>query len=357
MQECLTQCSIRLDVAAPHERPEAARRFVEDQSYNEKGGEQMREAYHDLFGEKIGPCVPIVGLDSSPTFSDIDSNGDGDITSDEAIAYGNKMCVPDEMTQQIFTAADVSPQDGRVTQIEFNASGEDTLVEKAIDKGADLPSEGDNEYNEVVLPDFESWDRDKDGFLTEPEAFNAFMWELKRRNVAHHDTVTSGTGIRFEQEEMWHGLFDTLFPDMDVNGDRKISRREFYGPAIGADFGDELLESALADEDAPDPDGERHKSVTAPPYELTSPHAIKPVVATMLRSSQRSTSDEVHLSAARDRASLQELKGAMRGLARQDDSVAFSKSAMARVVDKAIHLQKGAAMHKNQYRFTHSKAI
>merc|ERR1719198_778681 len=41
MQECLTQCSIRLDLAAPHERNEAARRFVEDQSYNEKGGEQM----------------------------------------------------------------------------------------------------------------------------------------------------------------------------------------------------------------------------------------------------------------------------------------------------------------------------
>jgi len=357
MQECLTQCSIRMDVAPPHEREEALRRFVEDLSYNEKGGEQMREAYHELFGEKVKKCVPIVSLDSSPSFTDIDSNGDGHITSDEAIAYGNKMCVPDEMTRQIFTAADVSPQDGKMTQIEFNAAGEDTLVEKAIDKGADQPSEGDNEYHEVVLPDFESWDRDKDGFLTEPEAFNAFMWELKRRNVAHHNTVTSGSGIRFKQEQMWHGLFDTLFPEMDVNGDRKISRREFYGPAIGADFGDELLESALADEDAPDPDGERHKSVTAPPAELTSPHAIKPVVATMLRSNQRPTSDAVHLSAVRDRASLQELKGAMRGLARQEDSVALSKTPLARVVDKAIRLREGAAAHKNQYRFTHSKAI
>lgn len=307
--------------------------------------------------KKIGKCAPVVGLDASPNFSYIDSNGDGYITSDEAIAYGNKMCVPDEMTSQIFMAADVSPQDGKVTKMEFNASGEDTIIEKAIDRAADVPTEGDNEYHEVSLPDFKSWDRDRDGFLTEREAFNAFMHELKRRNVAHHGTVTSGTDIQMEEEKMWHGLFDSLFPEMDVNGDHKISRREFYGPALGGDFGDELHESALADEDAPDPDGERHQSVTAPPDEMTSPQAPQPVIATMLRSSKRSTSDAVHFSTARDRASLQELKGAMRGLAHHENAVALSKTAIVRMVDKAIHLREEAAKHKHRYKFTHSKAI
>merc|ERR1719329_931774 len=123
-----------MDIAPPQGKQDAAQRFVEDQSYNEKGGQHMKSAYRRLFGEKIGKCHPVVDLGVSPGFFDIDANGDGYITDHEAIAYGNKMCVPDEMTIQIFMAADVRPHDGRVTPAEFRKSGEDTLAEKLIDR-------------------------------------------------------------------------------------------------------------------------------------------------------------------------------------------------------------------------------
>lgn len=354
MQQCMTQCAIRMDVTPPQDKQDAARRFVEDHALNEKGGQNMKNAYHRVYGEKIESCKPVVDLEVSPNFSDIDANGDGRITAHEAIAYGNKMCVPDEMTIQIFMAADNAPHDGRVTPAEFSASGEDTLAEKVIDRAADGPTEGDNEYSEASLVSFDTWDQDKDGFLQKDEAFQAFMHELKRRNVAHHGTVTSGSGVQKVQDETWHGIFDTVFPEMDVNGDGKISHKEFYGPALGSDFGEELRESALADEDAADPD-DGHQSLAPPQPVVEAP--VHAVPTSMLRSSRRSTADGERYSTDKDRESLQELKGAMKALVHHEDAVALSKTVLVRVVDEAIRLRKEAAQHKHQNKFAHLKAI
>lgn len=360
-----------MDVAPPQEKQDAAKTFVEDQALNEKGGQNIKRAYHGVFGEKIKSCQPVVDLDVSPNFSDIDANGDGGISVREAVLYGNNMCVPDEMTRQIFTAADVAPCDGKLTQAEFNSSGEDTLAEKAIDRAADGPTQGDNEYAETSLTSFDTWDFNGDGFLQKHEAFQAFMHELKRRDVAHHGTVTSGSGIQKVQDETWHGMFNTLFPEMDVNGDGKVSRKEFYGPAFNSDFGEELRESALADEDAPDPDDghtapTQHVDVVMAPkrqHEADSEESVGPfgqrgppitadpvpaVPTSMLRSSRRPRASE------KDDESLQEFKGAMKE--HHENAEALSRTVLVRVVDEAISLHE-AAQHKHRNKFDHVKAI
>merc|ERR1719379_2910742 len=103
----------------------------------------MERAYEDHYGEDtIADCVPDSEfVDKDVTFEDVDSNADGIVTADEALAFGEKMCVSDEMTMQIFQMSDAN-QDKVLTPEEYNGVGEESAGEEAIDKAADSVSEG-----------------------------------------------------------------------------------------------------------------------------------------------------------------------------------------------------------------------
>lgn len=299
MQQCLTECSTYMDLAPPHRRQDAAQKFVEDQALNEKGGLGMKKAYQKLYGQKIEGCEPSVDISTSPDFDDIDGDKDGSISREEAVAYGNRMCVPDEMTTQIFVAAD-RDRDELVSSAEFDSTGEDNLAEEAIDKMADPATQGDDEYAEASVPSFDAWDHDKDGYLQKGELFDAFMHEMKRRDVADFGTVTAGTGKQAGQEEARRAIFDEIFPSIDHNDDGKVSRVEFNMDATDSDFGGELHESAHADEDAEDPDDARRPvtTTTAVPY-VGVPSEAPETPASMLRAGHRHRSKKMRAVAKR----------------------------------------------------------
>merc|ERR1719503_400353 len=144
------------------------------------------------------------------------------------------------MTSQIFVAAD-RDRDELVSSEEFDSAGEDNIAEDAIDRMADPATQGDDEYAEASTS-FDAWDHDQDGYLQKGELFNAFMHEMKRRDVADWGTVTAGTGKQKEQEEAWREIFEKIYPSIDMNDDGKVSRVEFNMDAVGSDFGGELHE-------------------------------------------------------------------------------------------------------------------
>merc|ERR1719375_2924660 len=89
-------------------------------------------------------CTPTVDIDHPPKLEDLDWKQDGVIDAEEAHDWGHKACVPDEMTDQIFSEAD-SNQDQKITPEEH--------------------SEGDDEYNRVHAPPLEEFDENNDGGL------------------------------------------------------------------------------------------------------------------------------------------------------------------------------------------------
>lgn len=340
MQQCLTECSTYMDLAPPHRKQDAAQKFVEDQALNEKGGHGMREAYQKLYGEKIEGCEPSVDLGASPDFDDIDDDKDGSISREEAVAYGNRMCVPDEMTSQIFVAADRDGDD-LVSSAEFDSTGEDNLAEEAIDKMADPATQGDDEYAEASVPDFDAWDYNKDGYLQKGEFFDAFMHEMKRRDVADFGTVTAGTGKRAEQEDAWREIFDKIFPSIDHNDDGKVSRVEFNMEPTDSDFGGELRESAHADEDAEDPDDVR-RSVIATAVPDEGPEA--PVA--MLRASRRQPSTKARTLAKRISTAQPTTQSALHVRKGRAQAAARFEAMLGHAADEAVHRREARTWAK-----------
>merc|ERR1719443_1283611 len=268
---CVTECRTHTDLAS--DTDDSLGDFVEDRSYNEpsgKGGEAMERAYENNYGkDTIADCVPDSELaDRTATFEDVDTNADGIVTADEALAFGEKMCVSDEMTMQIFHMADAN-QDKKLTPEEYNGVGEESAAEEAMDKAADSVSEGDQEYSEVKPPQFEEFDKDGDGVLNEDEVAEAVMFELSRRFPGKSEE---------QLEELAAELYAKgelkFLEDLDTDGDGVVSKEEWEAPEEGTpeDLGSEIAESAAADENAEDPDDLQ-------PAEQSEPPAAAPAAA------------------------------------------------------------------------------
>merc|ERR1719379_3386411 len=108
-----------------HHNEEALDDWMEDEVTNEQGGAAMEDHAEEEYGMQIADCHPSVDVTVPPTFYDIDTepegglfkditgNGDGLITMEEALAWGRKACIPDEMMRQLFSETDTN-QDGMV---------------------------------------------------------------------------------------------------------------------------------------------------------------------------------------------------------------------------------------------------
>lgn len=276
MDSCLTECATWTDLAVPDKVHHAMKRFVHDKVLNEKGGTRMKQASEKVFRFKIGNCQPLVNIHKKPVFENFDVDGDQSITSEEAVSYGNQMCIPDEMTAQIFSHADTN-HDGKLDRHEFLAAGEDTQMESAADAFADPATQGDNEHTEVFMPTFEDWDLNKDGVLEETEVFNAFMYELSKRDIAEWDSPAlegRSQPSKKEIEREWEDDFERAWPRIDRDGDGVVSREEFEEEDPIQDLGQEFVESAIADEDFDDPDGVDRSSSDR---SVASPSAAAPV--------------------------------------------------------------------------------
>jgi len=269
---CITECRTHTDVAPGKE--ESLGDFVEDKSYNEpsgKGGEAMEDVYEENYGnDTIADCVPDPEIaDSDATFEDVDDNADGVVTADEAVAFGERMCVSDEMTTQIFHMADAN-QDGELTPEEYDAVGEESAAEEAMDKAADSVSEGDQEYSEVKPPQFEEFDKDGDGVLNEDEVAEAVMFELSRRFPGKsEEELHEIAGEMYANGEL------KFLGDLDTDGDGVVSKEEWEAPEGGKpeDLGSEIAESASADENAEDPDDLPTAEQSEPP-QAPAPAAV-----------------------------------------------------------------------------------
>lgn len=243
---------------------EAIKQFVGDESYNEKGGTKMEDQFEEEHGEEVLDCAPSVDVDKEPSMEDMDVNGDGVVSKEEAENYGHKACVPDEMTDQIFEEADVD-QDDKVTKEEFAEAGEDTAAEEELDEaleGSDdgapkgeSPFEGDDEHAVVDNQDFEEVDKNGDEVIDAGEFHDHAEFEAEKRtetNAAHVPVSGDETDMVADGAPAVGEAMDKV----DENGDDVLTKEEFESTeGGGSDLGEEIQEAAKQDEDMPDPDG------------------------------------------------------------------------------------------------------
>jgi len=240
-RDCLTECATSTDLMT-HHLDQGFEDFARDESYNEKGGNQIKELHNENATDEVPECAPTVDLTKVPQFGDLDTNGDGKIDFEESALWNEKACVPDEMAEQIFSEADLN-QDKVIDEAEFKDAGEDTAMEEAMDKGLEEASEGDDEYNSVQNPPLEEFDENKDGALDESEAKDVFEHEMHRRT--EHEEVPAEAEKDLEPE-----IKDAI-DKVDTNDDGEISGDEYVAKNDdGSDLGQELSEAADADEDA-----------------------------------------------------------------------------------------------------------
>jgi hypothetical protein len=239
-RDCLTECAVSTDLQT-HHLDEGTDYFVKDESYNEKGGKKMKKLYNEKAPEEVVSCVPTVDLDKKPEFEDLDTNGDGVIDFEESENFSRKACVPDEMNEQTFSAADFN-QDKVIDKKEFEGAGESSKNEEAMDEALEKVSEGDDEYNPVQNPPLEEFDENKDGALDESEAKDMFEHELERRT--DHEDVPP------EKMKEFEGEVQDAIDKVDTNDDGEIDGDEYVAKDEGSDLGQEIKEAADADEDA-----------------------------------------------------------------------------------------------------------
>eukprot|EP00747_Dinoflagellata_sp_TGD_P138612 gnl/TRDRNA2_/TRDRNA2_175795_c0_seq5.p1 gnl/TRDRNA2_/TRDRNA2_175795_c0~~gnl/TRDRNA2_/TRDRNA2_175795_c0_seq5.p1 ORF type:complete len:362 (-),score=119.65 gnl/TRDRNA2_/TRDRNA2_175795_c0_seq5:73-1158(-) len=243
--DCMTECNVYTDTAPSWE--DAGGEFTEDESYNEKGGEEMEDKFEEMFPEKkVADCYPQVDVNKEPSFEDVDLNHDGKVTKQEAIEWGAKACIPDEMVRQLFHDTDGN-RDQYIDKAEWGVGGEDTALEKKIDERADPKTEGDDEYHEVYMPKFDVFDLNDDGVLEESEVFDAFMFEMRQR------MPEMGPDDKQKLVNEFRGKLAEDFKELDQNSDGVLDQKEYYAQAPG-DLGTEFKEAANQDEDAEDPD-------------------------------------------------------------------------------------------------------
>jgi len=226
-----------------HHLDEGTEQFATDEAYNEKGGKSMEAKAEADYPVDVLDCTPTVDIDHPPKLKDLDWKQDGVIDAEEAHDWGHKACVPDEMTDQIFSEAD-SNQDQKITPEEYENSGEGTSHEEAIDKALEAHSEGDDEYNRVHAPPLEEFDENNDGGLDDDEYKKAVKFEMERRNEGRWD------------DKIPEGAAEEAMEKVDTDNDGKVEGDEYVKPAAddGSDLGEEISEAAKADEDANDPD-------------------------------------------------------------------------------------------------------
>jgi Ca2+-binding EF-hand superfamily protein len=247
---CVTECAVQTDLQT-HSLDEGVNHFVTDESYNEdsSGGDEMREAYNEDAPEEVPECAPEPGYEAGekPAFTTLDTNGDGVIDPDEAFAFTEKACIPNEIGEQIFMEADLN-QDKVISQEEFDAhGGEETKNEVAMDDALEEKFEGDDETNTVQNPPLEEFDKDNSGDLDNEEATDMFEHEIERR-TEHQD------GTDKVVEELKPEI-DEAINEVDTNGDGNISGDEYVAESTeDAGMDDELQEAAAADEDKDEPE-------------------------------------------------------------------------------------------------------
>jgi len=239
-RDCLTECATHTDLMT-HHLDTGFGGFVTDESYNEKGGEKMKELHNEKAPEEVPECTPTVDLDKIPGFADMDLNGDGVIDFEESEEWSKSACVPDEMAEQVFSEADLN-QDKVIDKSEFEEAGEDTKNEEAMDKALEKVSGGDDEYNSVQNPPLEEFDGNKDGVLDGSEAKEVFEHELGRRT--EHEEVPEEAMKEMEPD------VQEAIDEVDTNDDGEISGDEYVAKDEGSDMGNEMNEAAKADEDA-----------------------------------------------------------------------------------------------------------
>lgn len=244
---CTVDCHTYVDAGGDIE---SLRGFVVDETYNEQGGEKMEEHFEKVTGQQIPDCTPEHPMDDSmapqEVFKILDENSDQQISKEELNAWGAKQCVPNEMAEQMFTAADAD-RDGLVSYDEFNILGEDTGIEDAVDKVTDKLTEGEDQYEPVQMPAFRHVDSNSDGKLDKDEVMNIFKNEIRRRIPTMSDADVTKLAGEHKQE---------LFKDMekvDTDGDGVINPEE-YAAAHQEGMGSEMAEAAAADNNLPDPD-------------------------------------------------------------------------------------------------------
>lgn len=242
---CITECRTATDTQP--DTQEAVEDFVRDNTYNEVGGESMEEAFEEESGEEIPSCQPTVEGEAS--FDDIDTDGNGELSGEEVIQRAKAQCVPDEQAMELFSSADTD-RNKVVTRDEFDAMGEDTAAEQAVDQAIDPATEGYNEHNEVKLPPFEEFDLDGNGFIDGSEADNVIEYEFQQR-FSDFDEESEGA------EEQMDAFLQKVALDLqalDTDGDGNISKAEWEADHNGASLGDEMQELAEEPSNAEDPE-------------------------------------------------------------------------------------------------------
>eukprot|EP00746_Dinoflagellata_sp_MGD_P161688 gnl/MRDRNA2_/MRDRNA2_88925_c0_seq1.p1 gnl/MRDRNA2_/MRDRNA2_88925_c0~~gnl/MRDRNA2_/MRDRNA2_88925_c0_seq1.p1 ORF type:complete len:410 (-),score=127.04 gnl/MRDRNA2_/MRDRNA2_88925_c0_seq1:35-1264(-) len=260
---CMTECAVSTDLET-HHLDEGLDNFVTDEAHNEVGGDAMREAHNEKAPEEVPECAPEpgYGADTKPEWETLDTNGDGVIDADEAFTFCEKACIPDELGQQLFSEADLN-QDKVIDKDEFDAAGEDTKNEEAMDEVLEDKFEGDDESNTVQNPDLEEFDKDDSGDLDKNEVNDMYEHQVEQR-------TEHAPGAEETVEELQPEI-DEAVAEVDTNGDGKISGDEFVADSDGgSDLGGELQEAADAEEDEGEQDDLPRAGTTPPPAMLIS---------------------------------------------------------------------------------------
>eukprot|EP00928_Gymnodinium_smaydae_P054127 TRINITY_DN37952_c0_g1_i1.p1 TRINITY_DN37952_c0_g1~~TRINITY_DN37952_c0_g1_i1.p1 ORF type:complete len:612 (+),score=176.28 TRINITY_DN37952_c0_g1_i1:47-1837(+) len=213
-QNCIADCRVKTDLTHESEKARTVRRFAK------KHGRALREAYEDVSGEEFAECHPTEKPNRIEVkFEDVDKNGDGHISSAEAVAFARSLCVPKATEQDIFQRSDVD-RDGLLNKKEWVRAGEETVVEYEIERFAD------NTEDQVL--DFDSMNVNKDDHLEDSELLNAFMKQVMSR----YPDMT-----KEEKDIVMDSFSDDVAGIMlsaDDNGDGLLSRAEYKALFDGA---------------------------------------------------------------------------------------------------------------------------